>query len=1025
MTPFSRGDRVEDPSDPTRLAVVIEGPVIVGGKPFYTVLTADQDEMMLPGDELRKKATDRSSPASWLVEHPLVDPYALSRAAAHLKISSALTDIVYSFSAARTLFRPHQFKPVLKMIESPVHRLLLADEVGLGKTIEAGLIWTELDARSPMKRVLIVAPSGLVPKWQLEMERRFDREVKALRSADIVRFAGLYADRGDSARLTAITSYSQLRNRDVMDVLSNQPPTFDLAIFDEAHALRNPSTKTHQAAELITQNSDAVVFLSATPVNLGSDDLYNLMHLLRPEEYNRKELFASQIEPNAHVNRALRLLTNEFPPDTHAVLAALREVEKTPHAESYRRNAVYQRVVGVLEAQRVKNRRDVVELQEDISRLNTLADTYTRTRKRDLRDHTTIRRARHLVVELTPEERSLYEATLRLVAELRGAASGYAPALAAVMPARQAASCLPAMQAYLSDVRRTGRVLLDVAEGEEDDDDEDASFANLALSEQMSQLVAHVEQRSGDLRGTDTKFDRLADALRELKVGQGGGQVLLFSFFRLTLAYLDEQLTAAGYRCAQMHGGTPIRERTAMLERFRAGDLDILLCSEVGSEGLDFEFCETLINYDLPWNPMRLEQRIGRLDRFGQRHSVIQIFNFQINGTIDTDIFLRLYDRIGVFEESIGELEPILGSTVREITRSLVSIELSTEEQQALADRTALAVEAQHANLERFNAAQDSLISSDAFIEDALQDTRDGRRYLTPYELERYVAGFLREAAHPARLEAGKEGIGVRLLQGSPLLADRLRELSQRFLTPALSQAIVTLESGSMAVTFDAELAYDTDAVFLGHRHPLLRAVSEYYADPARQVHPGGYVKMPAPEADQAGRWIFYVFLLSATGLLPQRSLHAVAVDEEGRRVSADVGRHILAWLSGPDVRQMKEQEIPLLDPDIALRCYEATLAEIGREREESKARLAERNDALISSRQDSLKRELAARRSRLEEMANREGVDSRIRRMRLAQLANLESDIEHRIGELERQRSISLGFKVVLGGMADLIAKP
>lgn len=1022
MTQLSRGDRIIDPTNPTATAVVVEGPISVGGRYFYVILTASQEELTMPEDELRKKETNHSSPASWLVERPLVDQVSLSCAATFLKMTSSLTDMIYSFSAARTLFRPHQFKPVLKLIESSTHRLLLADEVGLGKTIEAGLIWTELDARASLRRVLVVCPSGLVAKWQLEMDRRFDRELRPMTSADLVDFATLYADRGDSARLSGVISYAQLRNQRVIDTLSNQPPTFDLVIFDEAHALRNPSTRTHHAAQLVTDNSDAVVFLSATPVNLGSDDLFQLMHLLRPDEFTRKELFASQIEPNSHVNLALRRLTNNFPPDNAGVLQALRGVETTQQRGLYQRNPIYQRTCAVLAADGDLSRESVVEIQNDLSRLNTLSSVYTRTRKRDLRDHTTVRRATHLQVVLTEHEKALYESTLGLVGELRGSASGFAPALAAVMPARQASSCLPAMRKYVDTLQARGKVEVDVAEGEEDDDDSPGLVLELEHSARLERLMDDLSSRSDSLGSVDTKFEALTRALDGFYARPGPTQVLLFSFFRLTLDYLDSQLSALGYRCAQMHGGTLIRERTQLVQRFRDGELDILLCSEVGSEGLDFEFCDVLVNYDLPWNPMRVEQRIGRLDRFGQQHPIVHIINFEIDGTIDSDIFLRLYRRIGVFEQSIGELEPILGATVREVTRGLITVGLTSAEQQQLADRTALAVEAQRHDVERFNEAQDQLVSADAFVEDALQSARDSRRYLTPFELERYAAGFLREAAHPAKLTQSGRDDGVLLLQGSPLLADRLRELSQAFLTPAFSEVITRLESGSLAVTFDAERAYGSEATFLSHRHPLLRAVTEYYRPESRRIHPGGYVRIPAVESADVGQWIFYVFALSATGLMPQRTLFAVASRlEDPSRVEPAVGDQILSWLAGPDVTAMKESDIPFLDPEAAVRCYEAMLQFVAVERDDAKARLVERNEALIGQRQDSLSRELEVRKSRLAEMANRPGLNDRIRRMRTGQITNLETEMNSRIAHLDKNREVAVGFNVVLGGLADL----
>src|SRR5262249_24363209 len=154
-------------------------------------------------------------------------------------------------------------------------------------------------------------------------------------------------------------------------------------------------------------------------------------------------------------------------------------------------------------------------------------------------------------------------------------------------------------------------------------------------------------------------------------------------------------------------------DREDIIRRFRYEDVDVLLCSEVGSEGLDFEFCDVVVNYDMPWNPMRLEQRIGRLDLFGQKSPVIHVITFKIDGTIDTDIFWRLYNRIGVFERSIGELEPILGEQFREVNRAMASRELTFEEQRLLAENIAQAIEREQRNLDVFEDARERLVGSD------------------------------------------------------------------------------------------------------------------------------------------------------------------------------------------------------------------------------------------------------------------------------------------------------------------------
>ncbi len=151
-------------------------------------------------------------------------------------------------------------------------------------------------------------------------------------------------------------------------------------------------------------------------------------------------------------------------------------------------------------------------------------------------------------------------------------------------------------------------------------------------------------------------------------------RLLLFSSFRHTLAYVDAALRAGGVRVGLIHGGVADDDRRRLRKAFALPPehddaIDVLLSSEVGSEGLDFQFCDALVNYDIPWNPMRIEQRIGRIDRYGQASQTVAIYNFVTPGTVDFDIFNRCLLRIGVFERAIGGSEAILGEDCRGAAR--------------------------------------------------------------------------------------------------------------------------------------------------------------------------------------------------------------------------------------------------------------------------------------------------------------------------------------------------------------------
>ena len=242
-----------------------------------------------------------------------------------------------------------------------------------------------------------------------------------------------------------------------------------------------------------------------------------------------------------------------------------------------------------------------------------------------------------------------------------------------MMPQRQVASCIPAVvERYERDLRlEVGGLESELSDLQAEDwengfDAADPPSADVDLRQVIGRWKAAGSR--------DTKFSELLNTFRLLDESEPDRKVLIFAYFKPTLYYLSARLTDAGYTNLVISGDFTDEERQESIRRFREDhQLRILLSSEVGSEGLDFQFCHVMVNYDLPWNPMVVEQRIGRLDRIGQRSPKIIIFNFSVPGTIEDRIFTRLYQRIRIFEESIGDLEPILGEEIKNLTRDLLS----------------------------------------------------------------------------------------------------------------------------------------------------------------------------------------------------------------------------------------------------------------------------------------------------------------------------------------------------------------
>ena len=235
---------------------------------------------------------------------------------------------LYSLNSARIDFVPYQFRPALKIIKSDSPRLLIADDVGVGKTIEAGLILKELEARAGIDSVLIICPRPLVAerKWVMEM-KRFDENFTQLNGFELSECI-LEADRDGEwpeRHKKTIIPYSLFGEESLLGTVPKQnkkhgkmgllqldpPPHFDLVIVDEAHNIRNSNTYAYQGVEYFSQNADAVILLTATPLQNSNNDLYTLLNLLRPDVVSDKDSFKTMAEPNVFVNSLLQTVRNQ------------------------------------------------------------------------------------------------------------------------------------------------------------------------------------------------------------------------------------------------------------------------------------------------------------------------------------------------------------------------------------------------------------------------------------------------------------------------------------------------------------------------------------------------------------------------------------------------------------------------------------------------------------------------------------------------------------------------------------------
>jgi hypothetical protein len=303
---------------------------------------------------------------------------------------------------------------------------------------------------------------------------------------------------------------------------------------------------------------------------------------------------------------------------------------------------------------------DAVQIKRLCAELNALSAQITRTRKVEVQEHKPLRVAQPVEVVFSDDEAAFYKGYLEWCKE-RALIAGTPINFSMQMPLRLAGSCLP----------QAAQAVLEWGQSASFDVQDEVGRESRPVSVRSS-TSGEVPPGADLVRQAraltkDTKFEHFNTVMSHL-AGQSK-QAIVFTFSKRTLRYIQQRLLGGGHRVQVLHGDVPRRDRDRIMGDFRAGRFDFLLATKVASEGLDFEFCSAVINYDLPWNPMEIEQRIGRIDRIGQREDKLAIWNFHTPGTIEELIRERVHDRIGVFEQTIGELEPILESQWRESPR--------------------------------------------------------------------------------------------------------------------------------------------------------------------------------------------------------------------------------------------------------------------------------------------------------------------------------------------------------------------
>jgi len=1023
---YTKGEKVLLKYLGNKIGIIDGEPKEIKGKIFYPVSIDPSKESPYYPEESLEKYTPPKPVEELLKEKEFFNLEDFIQGLIYKKLEKPLSDNLYTFYSSRTEFQVHQFKPVLKFLNSYKQRLLLADEVGLGKTIEAGIIIREISARlGTLSRVLIVCPSMLIKKWEREMQKRFALDFNILGKNDFINFLRKYSEYGGAEKMNGIISVQTLRSNKMIEKLREISPRFDITVVDEAHCMRNPDTLSSDLGEILSELSDAMLFLSATPLQLGTPDLFNLLKLLIPEEFSDFALFHDLIETNEHINNTLHTLY-----DPKTAINLLKKVEETSQKERFIKNSFYHEAISLLNGKDELTRDQAIRLQKLLTELNCLSYVFTRTKKRDVAINFPIREARVIRVQFTPDEKEFYEAVTDFVAERFTArcTDSQGISFSIIMPQRQVASCIQATIESLENMLKIGTI-----KGPSEDDGDIIDPASdydpaWELEDKERSYIKNLIKSAKRVGNIDTKFDKFLEALRNLEKENPKSKILVFAYFKKTLEYLRRKLETTEYcgKVELIHGDIPIKERQKIINKFRKSDeIKILLTSEVGGEGLDFEFCNVIFNYDLPWNPMRVEQRIGRLDRYGQQHEKILIYNFSMIGTIDDEILNRLYRRINIFEKYIGDLDAILGDQITILTRDMFNTKLTDEEKIQKIEKVSENIVRIEKELEEFEKECQKFIGQDEYFNQEVSRILETKRFITSDEVLFLLRSFLKKYFPKTTLLPPKSRrANVFIFKCD----DDFRNFFRKYCSK--NDNIDEVErklnfDGGMQVTFnDQEACRDESLEFITIHHPIMKALKNFYEKNNQKTYPTSEFYLKG-NVEFKGTYLFFIYLFEKSALKNELLLVPILVNLENKKVH--IVDNLCDWFLGNIVKAVSLEDnianYEMEDFEAMFKEAEGYLVMI---REEEEQKLKKINDTLVNNQIESIKQAATIKIRKTEEIIRKlleqgKNDEDSIVRLHKGRIRNFRISMESKIKELEEKKSISVRFSLIAGGVVKI----
>jgi ATP-dependent helicase HepA len=821
-----------------------------------------------------------------------------------------------SLAHARVDLKPYQVSVVHRVISHYPHRFLLCDEVGLGKTIEAAMIVKELRARGQARRTLILTPSGLTRQWQFELKTKFN-ESFAIYDSTTLKYlktkgaANPWTDHNSVITSHAWAAWTAERVAAIAEV------DWDLIIVDEAHHARGRTQVFRLVEELVTRKEfgrRAVLFLTATPLQLHRSELYSLVQMLDPILFSSDEDFNEHIMSLSGLNKTVERLEGRLEMDDEEMFGVIHDVARFLD-------------VAPNEAERLIEKVGPTALAQMLRDKHRLSEVLIRNRKSVVQGFQP-RYATRWKVTLSPEEAliqkhmdAIFQEGFRLAEETNQHAIGFLMVILHKLLYSSSRALLVSLRRRKDKLQNALAQRLNVAEAEQElGDDAEAGDVVSHLAAETSAVEAFdevIELLEGiDM---DSKAQVLIEGLKNVFQSERDAKILIFTEFRETQAMLAEVLAPIA-TINLFHGQLGGEQKDASVNRFRTGvGPQILVSTEAGGEGRNFQFCHFVANYDLPWNPMKVEQRIGRVDRIGQEHP-ITIFNLYVEGTIEGRILDVLEKRIHIFEEAVGGLDPILGEAETDIRGAL---RLGHTERDVAIENIGRRLEREISDAKAAEEKLHDFIMQDkSFSAGIAQKAMQVQSPISQTEFEVFLEQLLRSAN--TYLYRPQENGERRIVFHAPFVLEH----------PELIEG-----QESRRVCFDPKLNVDSELVeYLGFGHPIVDALVRR----ATEERLEGTAAVRRVQGFDRGGWQFN-YLVKIGGLRPSEFVFPVFVDDDGN-VDEAAGEELLrhSRLFAPETIADGSQTETL---DSALAGAEAAVV-ARRDRELEEAQIAGRDRA-------------------------------------------------------------------------------